>query len=257
MGATRAGFWTKLVLPKREALASMTAERFERPPEIAAELAALPGEQDAGYLDSLRSCRLEVLVIARRRTAAGALRIRIDEILVCRALPFLRAAVFRHGKVPPGELEDAQHEAMARFWEAIQAESFFEVRFNRAMKTLAQRAGERTRGGKQRERERSAERIGARSGGSDEGQLDIGVDDAKYAAIENRMLIEAGLSTLPDEQGRAISLHYLEGLPAFSQDPQVSTVASMLGWSERKTRQRLAEGRAALRLWIDRGEDDD
>ena len=234
----------------------MTAERFERPAEIAAELAALPGEEDAGYLDSLRSCRLEVLVVARRRTVAGALQTRIDEILVDRALPFVRAAVARHGRVPADELEDAQHEAMVRFWAAIQVESFFEVRFNRAMKTLAQRAGERIRGGKQRARERSADRIGGPSGGGDEGQLDIGVDEDEYLVRENRMLIEAGLATLPDEQARALTLHYLMELSAFSQNPEVQTVTSVLGWSERKTRQLLADGRAALRLWIDQEEDD-
>ena len=77
-------------------------------------------------------------------------------------------------------------------------------------------------------------------------------DDAdSYAAGDDRLLIEAGLATLPEEQGRALSLHYLIGLPVHSQDPAVQTVASTLGCGERKARQLIADGLASLRRWID------
>lgn len=235
----------------------MPTARFERPPEVAAEVAALPGEEDPDYLESLRACRLEVLVIARRRTAAAVLQARIDAILVDRTLPVLRAAVARHAGVSGDQLEDAQQEAMLKFWSEIQCESFFEIKFNLAMKTLARRAGERIRGGKQRTRERAAERIGASRGPGEEVGLEVADDEDGYSAIENRMLIEAGLATLPDEQAWALTLRYIEGQPAHSQDPQVATVSSVLGWSERKTRQLLADGKAALRIWIDQEGDND
>ena len=233
----------------------MTEEKYERPAEIAAELDALPSADDPTYLTRLGSSALEVIVIARRLAAGGPLQVDVDEILANRALPAVRAAVFRHSRVPPEDLLDAQQEAMATFWEEIQKESFFEVRFNLALKRLAQRVGERIRGGKQRARERSAERLGSPRGAGDEQYVDVADDDDQYEAIHNRMLVEAVLDVLPEEQARALALHYLMELPAFSKDPVVRTVASELGWAERKTRQILKDGRTAARLSIDQEEE--
>ena len=232
----------------------MTAEKFERPPEVAAELAELPGEADPAYLTQLESRSLEVLVIARRRATPGALRDDIDEILANRSLPAMRSAVRRYSGLPYEELEDARQEAMVRFWEAIQAESFFEIRFNRALMMLARRVGESIRGGKQRERERHAERYGQPRGEGDDIYPDVPDQDDEYEALLDRMLIDAALHTLPAEQAQALTLHYLIGLPVFSKDPGVRTVASELGWSEREARQLIADGKAAARLSIERGE---
>ena len=116
-------------------------EKFTRPPEIQAELAALPAPTASGYLDSLQRASLEVVIIARRLATDRRLRDQIDSILLSRSTPAIRAAVFRYGKVPRGELEDAEQEAMVLFWGAIQSESFFEVRFNYTLKRLAMRAG--------------------------------------------------------------------------------------------------------------------
>ena len=46
----------------------MTAEKFERPAEVAAELAALPGEADPSYLTQLQS---ELAGGARHRPSAS------------------------------------------------------------------------------------------------------------------------------------------------------------------------------------------
>ena len=232
----------------------MTAEKFERPAEVAAELAELPGEADPAYLTQLESSSLEVLVIARRRATLGALRDDIDEILANRSLPAMRAAVFRHSGLPYQELEDAQQEAMVRFWGTIGRESFFEIRFNRALMMLARRVGESIRGGKQRARERAAERLGRPRAERDDIYPDVPDEDDEYEALLDRMLIDAALQTLPDEQAEALTLHYRIGLPIFSKDPGVRTVASELGWSERKTHQLIADGKATARLSIEQEE---
>ena len=140
----------------------VTAETYTRPPEIEAELAALPDPATPAYLDRLQGASIEVVVVARRRAADRKLRDRIDSILFERTVPLIRKAVRRHGGVPFEELDEAEDEAMFRFWERVhQGESFFEVRFNLATERLAQHAGRKISGGRQRERERSALRIGS------------------------------------------------------------------------------------------------
>lgn len=234
----------------------MTTDKYERPPEIAAELASLPGEEESALLEQLRAASLEVLVIARRRTQDEALRERIDEIVVDRVSQPLRSAVSRHGEAPPGELDEVQDEAMVMFWEEIQDESFFEVRFNLAMKTLARHAGRRVRGGKQRNRERLSERIGTPGGFDDDESVDVAATGDDYAALHNQWLVREGLAQLPEEQANAMALHYLMEFPVHSQNPTVPTVSSLLRCSERKARGLLAKGRHALRGWIDQEEHD-
>ena len=209
--------------------------RFTLPPEVQAELAALPEPTAPDHLDSLQRASLEVVVIARRLATGQRLRDQIDSILVSRLTPVIRAAVHRHGRVPGTETEEAEQEAMVLFWEAIQSESFFEVRFNQAMQFLAKQAGRKIRGGKQREFERSALRAGT----------------------EDRDLIDVGLASLPEEQARAIILHYRMELQIYSHDPAVRTVASVLGCGERKARKLIADGRAGLRRSIGQEDDDE
>ena len=232
----------------------MTTEKYERPAEVAAELAALPGEDDPAYLTELESISLEVLVIARRQAVGGPLHDDIVEILGNRVVTPIRAAVKRHSRVSYEEHQDAQQDTMERFWEAIQSESFFEVRFNRALMMLARHVGERIRGGKQRAWERAAERLGRPRGEGDDLYPDVADEDDEYEALLDRMLIDAALGTLPEEQAVALTLHYRLGLPVFSKDPGVRTVASELGWSERKARQLIADGRAAAKLSIEQEE---
>ena len=83
---------------------------------------------------------------------------------------------------------------------------------------------------------------------------DVPDEDDEYEALLDRMLIDAALQTLPDEQAEALTLHYRIGLPIFSKDPGVRTVASELGWSERKTHQLIADGKATARLSIEQEE---
>ena len=173
--------------------------------------------------------------------------------------PRIRAAVHRHAGLPRDEIEEVEDEAMVLFWEAIGQESFFEVRFNLAMKRLVQQAARRIRGGKQRARERAAVRIGPLDSELSDGRdawADVAADADISSEVADRMLIETGLATLPREQARALSLQYLIGLPVHSQDPAVRTVSSTLGCGERKARQLITDGKARIRRWFD-GEDGD
>ena len=238
----------------------VTDEKYSLPPEIEAELVALPAPTESSYLDQLLSVSIEVVVVSRRQTADRMLRDKIDSILVDRSLPRIRAAVYRHSGVPTEELDEARDVTMLLFWEEIQRESFFELRFNSALKLLAKRAGRKIRGGKQRELERSALRID--SDGSEESNdrdtvTDIPDDSGEYSQWESEALIEIGLSSLPHEQAWAINLHYLMGLNVYSIDSAVRTVASELGCGERKARRLVADGLAALRCSIGQEEGDE
>ena len=230
-----------------------THEKFTLPPEVRAELDALPAPSAPEYLNWLQAASLEVVVIARRQEAAQRLRDQIDSILIDRSTRLLRAALYRHGGVPWAEFKDAEQEAMVLFWEAIQSESFFEVRFNLAMQNLAKQAGRKIRGGTQREFERSAVPIGSQdSEDSDDrdAPIDVPDDSDEYSRFEDKELIEVGLASLPEEQARALSLHYFMDLQIYSSDPAVRTVASVLGCGERKARKLIADGKAALRRAI-------
>ena len=232
----------------------MTTPQYDRPPEIEAALVALPPPTGSGYVDRLRAAPLEVVVIARRGAGDRRLRDQIDGILVERVELRIRAAVRRHGRLPQGEIDEVEDEAMVLFWESVSRESFFEVRFNLALKRLVQHAARRIRGGKQRERERAAVRIGAMDSESSDGRdtrADVADDADIYSAIDDRLLLNAGLARLPQEQARALSLHYLIGLRVHSQDPAAQTVASTLRCGERTACQLIADGKASLRRWID------
>ena len=230
----------------------MTPDRFDLPPEIAAELAALPGARDPSYLERLESVSLEVLLIARRRAVAEVLRRRIDEIVAKRAVRVIRASAIRNGKAPPGEEDEVADEAVVLFWEAIQGESFFEIKFNKTAKDIAKRAGGRIRRGKRGERERKAEHG---LPGIDYPESPANADALEIA--EARMLIRAEFPALPDEHARSLVLRYYQDLPVFSRDRDVVTVASTLGCSRRKAQQLLADGVAILRARMNRGTDDD
>ena len=236
----------------------MTAGKYERPPEVQAALDALPPPDDDGYLDALRSTLIEAVVVVHREAADPALRDRIADVLAERSEPRVQAAASRHGQAPSGEIEDVASELRVRFWKDIRDESFFEVKFNKAMKRLAQTAGRDARRGKRGERERSAARLGQPFSGADEiddAFADIADGADPFGEAENEIVVDQGLATLPYEQARAIALHYRMELPIYSQDPGVEDVASVLGYGERKTRGLIAEGMAALRRWF-REEDD-
>ena len=158
------------------------------------------------------------------------------------------------------EFKDAEQEAMVLFWEAIQSESFFEVRFNQAMQFLAKQAGRKIRGGKQREFERSSLRAGTEDSEDPDGRdspIDVPDDVDEYSRSEDRDLIDVGLASLTEEQARAIILHYRMGLQIYSHDPAARTVASVLGCGERKARKLIADGRAGLRRSIGQEDDDE
>ncbi|MYB42522.1 MAG: sigma-70 family RNA polymerase sigma factor [Chloroflexi bacterium] len=224
----------------------MVAERYERPPEIAAEYEALPDEGAPDYLDALQEASLEVAIIARRATENERLRRRIDSIIAKRALPLIHAAAVGWGGVPEWEYDEVRSIARFLFWEEIaRRESYFEVHFPNAAITIAKRAGARFWGRKKRQRDRDALALDPDDFAKNPtGGLDKSVVD--------NILIRSALDTLPEEQQRAITLHYMMGCPIFSDDPSVLTVASGLRCSERKARKVIADARAALRRWGDR-----
>lgn len=236
----------------------VTEEKYTRPREIEEELATLPDPTTPGYLDRLKGASIEVIVVARRQAADRKLRDQIDSILFERTVPLIRKAVRRHSGVPFEELDEAEDEAMFRFWERVhQGESFFEVRFNLATERLARHAGRKISGGEQRKRERSAMRIGSDDSSESNGRHavnDIPDDADAYLQFENWHLIEVGLASLPVEQATAIILHYRLGLQIYSNDAAIQTVASELGCGERKARKLIADGKAALRRIINQEE---
>ena len=215
----------------------MVAQRFVRPPNVAAALAALPDEGDAAFLDELRAVKLpEVMVIARRGAANAALRRQIERMLEDMTTKRIHAAAVTHGKVPKRLRDDVKAELAAMFWENIQEESYFEVRFNAALKTLAVQAGQRVRG--RRKIDRLTTSLDA---------MDTTVPDPNdaYEAHERRAAVRRAKAALPEDQYRAITLNDM-GFPIFSEDPSVFTVANALRCSERKARQVIADARAAL-----------
>lgn len=238
----------------------VTIAKYTLPPEIITELTALPDSTAPDFLDRLQCAPIEVVVFVRRQARGRILRDQIECILVERSARLINKAVERHCEVSPEELEDVEAEAMALFWETIQNESFFEIRFNSAMKNLAKQAGRKICGSKQRARERCAMRLGSEEDEKLDGNsfiADIPDDSDESAQFERRFLIDVGLALLPNEQARAIILHYHFGLQIFSKDPEVQSVASELGCGERKARKLVSEGKAALRHSIGQEEGDE
>lgn len=227
-----------------------THEKYTLPPETVAEM---PDPAASDYLNRLECASIEIVVIARRHAEDLRLRDQIDSILVERTSRLIRAAVYKHSHVPWEEIDEAQDETMVMFWAKIQDESFFEIRFNAAMMTLAQEVGEKIVGGKQREHERSAVSIySAEPGGSDGRNTvaEIAISFDLDSIIESRRLVEIGLAALPEEQSRALTLRYEMGYQIYSDDPTVVTVATLLGCKERKARRLIADGRAAFQCAI-------
>ena len=202
---------------------------------------------------------MEALVIARR-SATGAFQRQIGLILGERVMHLIRAAASRHGAAPDGEAEEVEGEAMLLFWETIQRESFFEVRFNRALMFLARHAGKRVRGGMQRARERSALRFDTTEQDALDGSgspVDIADSVDVYTQVVARMTVEVGLSGIDPRQADALILHDLAGYPVHSRYPGIPTVMSLLDCSERTARRLLADARAALRREIGGDNDGD
>ena len=237
-----------------------TNEKYTLPTKIETELAELPEPMAPDYLNRLQHASMEVVVIARRLAADRRLRDQIDSILVDRTYGLIHAAVYKHSHVPREEFDEAYDEATVLFWEAIQDESFFEIRFNLAMMRIAQQAGRKIHWSEQRQHEWSAMRIDT-AGSEDSDDRDTVIDIANSfdfdSLVDDRRLVEIGLAALTDEQARALILHYYMGYPIFSSDPTVETVATLLGCRERKARRLIADGKAAFQHTIGQENNDE
>ena len=142
---------------------------------------------------------------------------------------------------------------METFWREIQTESFFEVRFDRAMMNLAARAARSVAGRPQQAWEHEAiTRRGL-----------PGIDYPEPPDPENLeerleliILTDEGLRALPHDQARVLIARYWLGYPIESQDAGRMTVGKLLGWSARQVHNLLRAGEAGLMRRM-RGDDPD
>ena len=233
----------------------MVAGEYYLPAEIAAELAALPGERDPAYFGYLETVSLEVLVTARRRTENLTLATQVERLLFDNTAEPIRKAAIRHGKPLEGWEDEVEDELQALFWIAIMRRSFFEIRFNRAMKRRAQDAGRSIHGRGQRRLQSEREHRALR------GQPGVdypgGAGEDEYPALDLQILFQEGLKPLPRRQAEALVLLYEHDLPIFSQDPDVTTIATELDCSEPTARRVVAAGLAAFVRWYDEHMGDD
>ena len=80
--------------------------------------------------------------------------------------------------------------------------------------------------------------------------IDVPDDADEYSRFDDRNLVDIGLASLPEEQAKALSLHYLMELQIYSQDSTERTVATVLGCGERKARKLIEDAKTALRRSI-------
>ena len=178
---------------------------------------------------------------------------------MARVLLLIRNAVRRHVRPPEDEVEDVESEAMFLLWaRIIRNDPFAEQRFNLFLKRIVQQAGKRIRGGRQRERERTALTIGMPDPAARDGDAPLDVADGvdAYARAEARMDIGDALASIGPALADVLILHHIEGFPLHSRDPDIETVASMFGLSERTVHRRHRDGRDALRRALEQGDDD-
>ena len=221
-------------------------------PEVRAEFRALPDVADPTYLDQLMDARPEVQIIARRATEDGALREKVDELVVGEALPVIERFVRRWAKLPGGasheDWEDVLGEAVVIFWRDLKRKSYFEDNYNWAMQRLARKAAEQIRGAGQGEWDRA---VLSTTG------MEIPDEDRRLGEVEAEMMTEAGLRAIPRHLARVLRYRYLIGLPVFKEDPDEQTVASALHYSAGHAWALLRQANLEFTKWLQgEGRDD-
>lgn len=241
----------------------MTTERHEKSAALKADWESLGTPADPGFFDRLAKAPLENVVTARRIYGEGAESYRIDEILVERVEPRMAAEASKmakgHGSFYRGEIEG---EIFEGFWRDVLAgESFFEIAFGFALFRVGQAARRKVLEGKQRKRERTASRIGISGEEGDEADRvaeewpaakQIGYEEAGFQQLEDRELLDAVLAQMPAEMAKAMILHVVMDLKIHSKEADETTVASELGYAERKTRELIADGRELMSKLLER-----
>lgn len=235
--------------------------KFTKPPEQQADFDDLGTPADPEFLERLRVATLETIVTARRVFESDPMRDLIDEILVARADPVLRARARRRaftagiGNPDNVHAQEMEDELVFAFWEKIlTGETFFEIRFDRTLRFLLNDVFEKVVTGKQRTHERNAARIVSDDDAQAEEprtdharESEIASEDDVIDQVEVRLILESVLGDMPREVATAMTLRYIFDYPVHSNAAGKRSVSQALGCSERKARQLVADGRSILR----------
>ena len=235
--------------------------RYSKSAELAAEWESLGSPNEASFWQKLGDASIETMVTARRVYRLSQHVSRIDQLLADPVLArVLRMAKALAGDRGPGLQEELVGELVVSFWEELASgrESFYEIRFNRALwyrgltirRSLTETKVART--------EMSAARIVLEPVEEVSGEHEV-AEELVASPTDDIMELERDLDwaiildTLPTEVARAVDLYYRAGLKVFSLNPGEPTVASVLRCSERKARQLLSAGRALARRVLGAG----
>jgi hypothetical protein len=235
--------------------------KFQRPPEVEAELQSLGSPDDEEFWQRLARARVETVVAARRqyRDRDRSLIDRIDSILVAKIDPLVRAATRSVAK-DEAPLYREEIEAMIgeAFWrDVLTAEdTFYEIRCRQKLRRVALDARRKVFDAKARTLERRAARI-EYAAVEDATPARIVAEETipdpadDFAEVEAEMDWYVALASMPDEVAQAIDLHYRADLKVHSNNPNEPTVSKILGCSERKARDLIRTGEELARRQIE------
>ncbi|MGY4501228.1 hypothetical protein ACVWYH_005159 [Bradyrhizobium sp. GM24.11] len=253
----------------------LNGELYGRDPKIEAliaELAVLPHDEliaraeitkrsDPGYIPS--EC-LVYFIRASRRDNNEAWFERLYRILIGRVLRSLPKAESSDGKTESVTRGVVRDKVFGRFVELLSADradyvdklDYFEVRFDSALASLRRDAQEKAWRDENRSQpleydEESGElspEVEAAAGAHDPFAAPD-FDDPTY-----RSRLDAAIEALPIEQSRIV--HMLrQGFPIDSKEPDVMTIAKVLGRSEKTVRTYRDKAFAALRVAMADGDE--
>jgi hypothetical protein len=237
---------------------TVTTRTYVKPPELLEEWEGLGSPEEPGFYNHLERASIETVVTACR--VYGRVHgDRIYEVLIERVTPRIHAVIWRILRGKDHELtgfdrEEVEGALADAFWrQVMRGESFFEIRFNKALLTRARSVYRDVVEGQQRTRERTALRLTDTSADEpleawaiDEVRLPPSTEDETDDA-DGRILAEALLAQLPAQHALALAVHLLMDLQIYSKDPTKHTVASVVRCSERQAHQLVAEGKELLR----------
>src|SRR6266542_3794931 len=232
----------------------MAARHYVKRPALQEEWEQLGTPGDPTFLGRLAEASIETMITARRVHAPAGpyLRDRIDEILVGPLAARVVSVSARLGRGLPRNIRDEiEDELNVAFWEAVsKGESFFEIAFNLALHDLAIAVWRRLVQGAQSTHERAALRFGQvrTDPQGSERTVSEPADPASpfEEEAERRAAMHAALALLAPEERKAFIIHQVMGLKIYSSDSKQTTVATVLGWHERKARQLVADATRKL-----------
>ncbi len=236
----------------------MTTSRYEKADNLKREWEALGDPSDSGFVKRLQQASIETVVTARRVYSGRPQRDAIDRTLIKQSGPRLRAVAWRMADGDATLAEEIEDELIAVFWEQLSRESFLEFRFNRALRFLALSARRKIVGEDAQQPPVTLLAIVPGDKASDDppgvvSEEEIADTRDNREHVDLRLDLQAVLDQLPREVAHAMSLHYLDQVKIFSANAAERSVASVLGCSERKARDLIAQGLSTMRQVL--GED--